>query len=658
MLDTGVITKQAAIEWTKYGDYIPFYRQLDAEDNAFGPKVFNSLSGVRSPKARKGSDASLGDFLENVVRNTQAAIQAGMKNVAAQKTVDVLTQIGESEIKHLNVSSSDPNVITVLENGILKYYRVKDALVADAMKSLNLQDLPFLGFFAAPANLLRNLVTKDPGFMLANMMRDSLMTWTTSNTKMKPIAETVANFGKAIAGQSPEFEKLMAAGLLGSHEIGGDMSASGRQMMKDIKKRSANKNPMDYLNPLKLGTSLWEALEKGTVASDAATRIAVYKRVLAETGNEAEAIYQAMETMNFNRKGSSGLVRILSATIPFLNARLQGLDVLYRAGIRPWVDPANATDYEKEVAKTFLIRGMTMAALSTLYWFMTHDDEEYRKQEQETKDNYWLIPSLGVKIPIPFEVGILFKVIPERIAAQFFGDDTAKDFRDSMKRQISSTLSVNYFIPQIALPIVEAATNHSFFTGRDIVGQGMEDIEKAYQVGPNTSAMAAWLGKNTNISPMQIDHIVNGYTGTLGMYMVQTLDTLFSMNNDIPRPSKRFEQLPFFKRFAIDPEARGTVTGYYELKNTVDSAVRTSNLLERTQQYGEYGEFMQDNIKLLATKDYLLNLEKNMKQYRDMKVQVRASTMDSDAKRDLLLEITKVENALTGNIQTLKKSIE
>jgi hypothetical protein len=57
----------------------------------------------------------------------------------------------------------------------------------------------------------------------------------------------------------------------------------------------------------------------------------VYKNVLAETGNEAEALYRALEVMNFNRKGNSAVVRILTAAVPFLNARMQGLDVLYRA---------------------------------------------------------------------------------------------------------------------------------------------------------------------------------------------------------------------------------------------------------------------------------------------------------------------------------------
>jgi hypothetical protein len=42
----------------------------------------------------------------------------------------------------------------------------------------------------------------------------------------------------------------------------------------------------------------------------------IYKSTMAETGNEAEALLRAMEVMNFNRKGSSAVVRILTAIYP------------------------------------------------------------------------------------------------------------------------------------------------------------------------------------------------------------------------------------------------------------------------------------------------------------------------------------------------------
>jgi hypothetical protein len=307
--------------------------------------------------------------------------------------------------------------------------------------------------------------------------------------------------------------------------------------------------------------------------------------------------------------------------------------------------------------KIFAVRGLTIAALSAMYYAMTHDDDDYKKQEQETRDNYWLIPSMGIKIPIPFEVGVIFKVIPERVLAYVFGSDTGQDFLKSMGRQLTSTFMFNP-IPQTVLPIVETATNYSFFTQRPIVGQGMQEIAAKYQVGPGTSKISAEIGRSLGISPIKLDHLIQGYTGTMGMYLMNALDSFFDMNSEAPKASKRFEQMPVIKRFAIDPEARGTVTAYYEMKNSVDELVRTSNYLKRTMDFKEYGEYMKENIQMFAVRDYVNDLEKNMKQFREMKNLVRISAMDSDAKRDALLNIGRMENQLTRNIQVLKKNLE
>jgi hypothetical protein len=186
----------------------------------------------------------------------------------------------------------------------------------------------------------------------------------------------------------------------------------------------------------------------------------------------------------------------------------------------------------------------------------------------------------------------------------------------------------------------------------------LDGVADPFQVGPSTSIVAEKMGKQLGMSPMKIDHLINGYTGAVGMYMVEILDAIMDMNSNSPKASKRFEQMPVLKRFALDPEAKGSVSAYYEMKNSVDEVVRTSNLLERTGNYKEWGPYMKDNIKLLATHDYILDLEKSMKEFREMQVIIRNSSMSPDNKRDALLNISKAQNALTANIQLLKKNVQ
>ena len=664
LVDTGVISKDAKDEWVKYGDYIPFYRQVD-DTETIGPKLLQAIAGVKPPKKRKGgTEAPLADFLETIIRNTQSSVQMGLKNVAAQRAVIVamdLNSPGKTDvIEPLPFVSDKPDTVTILVNGKQKSFRSADKLWISSITSLNLPDVPFIGIFTAPANLLRTLVTKDPGFMLANMMRDSMQAMIASELKTVNPATTLANFASALAGRSPEFEALMNAGVLGGHEYSKDIVHSGKSFAKDLRKAAGTKKTTaeTLLSPV---TGLWEALEKGTTASDSATRQQIYKEVLENTkspaypnGNLAEAVYRSMEVMNFNRKGNSAVIRILTAAIPFLNARIQGLDVLYRTGFGIGMDKRSAAN----IQKLFFIRGATMFALSCMYWALTHDDDDYKKQEQETKDNYWLLPSLGIKIPIPFEIGILFKVIPERIMAASFGTDTSADFAKSMKRQLINTLDINWGVPQAFKPALEAVTNHSFFTDRPIVGQGLEGVEPGYQAGPNTSKIAAEIGKAAGLSPMKIDHLINGYTGTMGMYAFSLFDSIFKMNDDNTYASKNFEQMPVFKRFLIDPNARGTVTTYYETKNAADSVVRTAALMERTMNYQEWGPYYKENMRVIATHEYLLDLEKTMKSFREMRGMIQANKATPDEKRDALNNLTKAENKLTANIQTIKKNIE
>jgi hypothetical protein len=645
-VQTGVLSRERAQVYTKYADYIPFYRQLDL-DKTIGPNPFSGISGLRGPKELKGGEAPLGDFMENLVRNTQSMINAGMKNAAAQKATKVALQLENVMVERLPGPAKGVgyDVYTVLENGELVYYRSADPLFIDALKSLNMPDLPFMGLLSAPANVLRNLVTKDPGFMMANLLRDSLSSYVTSGQNVTPIVGTMVNFGKALAGKDKNLQALFNAGVIGGYEFSQNVEQSGKSLSADLNKK-AGKDAI-LLRPFK---SLWEGLEKGTTASDAATRMAVYERVMAETGNEAEAISRALEVMNFNRKGNSILIRIATAALPFFNARLQGLDLFYRASTGR-MDTQDA----QEIKRKFWVRGMTMASLSVMYYMSVAGDDEYEKQEEETKDNNWIFPSLGIRVPIPFEVGTLFKTMPERITAYLMGNDTGKELSESTIRALANTFAFNP-IPQTFKPIIEVATNYNFFTMRPIVGQGMQDVEPKFQVGPGTSKTAEYLGGLLNVSPLKLDQLIKGYTGTIGGYVTDVVDAMASEFSDVPKASNRFEQMPIIKRFALDPEARGSVTQFYELQKSVDTFVRTANLLEKTARPEEYAKYVQENLDMLAAKDYISGVEKGMKELREMKRLINTLDIPPDEKRDLLVDLGRAENNLTANTKTIKKA--
>jgi hypothetical protein len=151
MRDTGVIDAKAAQEWMRYGDYIPFYRQLDGE-RTVGPSIFSAISGVKAPKKLKGGDAPLGEFLETVVRNSRAAIEAGMRNVAANRVVTNFQRLnsptaGGKLVERTTEKERDfPDVVMVRENGKDAYYKVADPLLVQSLQALNIPRFPVLIF--------------------------------------------------------------------------------------------------------------------------------------------------------------------------------------------------------------------------------------------------------------------------------------------------------------------------------------------------------------------------------------------------------------------------------------------------------------------------------------------------------------------------------
>jgi hypothetical protein len=647
MKDTGVISAKEAELWTKNWDYIPFYRQMDGE-RISAPSIFSSIAGVTKPKELKGGEAPLADFLETVVRNARAAIEAGMKNVAGQRVVRDIVKIGQGE--EVPAGTAGLDIVTVKEAGVTKYYRVNDPLLVESLRGLNLPNLPFVDILAAPANFLRSMVTKDPGYMMANMMRDSMQAWVTSGANITPILDTFKQYGKVISGQSPEAKALSDAGLFSGYDFSGDTKSSAKEVEKELRKRTGKRTILQ--TALLPGAKVWEMLDKGSHASDVATRAEIYKRTMESTGgNEAEALYQALEIMNFSRKGNSAIIRIVTALVPFMNARIQGMDVLYRTGFGK-----SATANREAQQKAFITRSMTMFALSMMYWMLASDTEEYKTATQEERDNNWIVA--GAKIPIPFELGVMFKVFPERMLEHFFGTDTGEDLKKSAIRNLTSTLVMNP-IPHVFVPIIEHVADYSFFTGQEIVGKGMEGLATRYQAQPGTSLLAKTVGKETGASPVVLDNYIRGYTGTIGTYIVMAIDAIMHGEGDDIKASKRLEQMPVFRRFMSNKLGSGTVNAYYDLKKEVETSTRTINYLERQGRMEDMAEYLKGRGgKLQTIKPYIQELEKDMDGLRDFRRDVRIAKIPADRLAEIEDAIRVSEINLTRNIQTIKKAIE
>jgi hypothetical protein len=149
------------------------------------------------------------------------------------------------------------------------------------------------------------------------------------------------------------------------------------------------------------------------------------------SAKEAEdyGVFRARESINFAVRGNSKTLNELRHMIPFFSATLVSLDTLYRAATGYGLNP----EEKAQAQRLFYSRALMMATLSTVYAMMLQDDEDYKKLPDNVKDSNWLLPSpVGdersfIKIAIPYEVGFLFKTIPEAAVRYMSGTSTGKE---------------------------------------------------------------------------------------------------------------------------------------------------------------------------------------------------------------------------------------
>ena len=655
--DTGVLNEQTAEDWRLAADYIPYYRALDPEAE-IGKVVTNAYGDLRKLgafKAYKGKTDKINvPLVEAITKNVGSAIDLGMRNVAQQRIardmqkLQLATQVPASR-------KNDAAVIGFKVRGEPVYFQIHDPLILESMSAIESSGLENLSrmYFGPLSSLLRETVTRTPGFMIANLLRDSLSAFVTSGARFLPWIDTTK-------GYFEDVNRLERTGVVGGYDFNVDQKDLG----KLFEEESANRKRRGL--PLNIIRTMWRFAGRQTTRSDAATRQAVYNDVYSRTGNEAEAHYQAMEILNFSRRGSNGVMRAIATAVPFLNARIQGLDVLYRGALG--VNPANRELTQNRAIIGFAMRGALLGFATALYWAQVSDEEEYREASRELKDNNWLFPvpwleDVGaIAIPIPFEVGLIFKTIPEVVLDTTWGERTGKQAFESGKQAVLSTLNFNP-VPQALTPLLEAITNYDVYTGRPIVPVWMTGQRPEMQRTDATTELALLLQKATiplgggGASPMKIDHIIRGYTGGTGVFVTSWLDRIVrdptvtegldAIGYTVKQPEMSAlatYDYPVVKRFLTSPEGTGLKEQFYDLYNEVRQDYNSMNALIRDGRQDELDALIPKIGYLAEVKDGVYSLKKELDNIRMMRRGIMRSDLDAEMKKEQLDALREYEN--------------
>lgn len=670
---TGVIGKAERSTWNNEF-YVPFFRLLSEEDESgAGPRMLDGITGQTAYKHLKGAERQLGDLLTNVLGNWHHIIQSGMKNDAAKQIVKSALRMQEPPL--VKTGKKTKGAIYIRQKGVKKYYFVRDNLLLDALTSITETNRD--GILMPAMRTMKRVftigVTSSPEFMLANLIRDTIHSAAVSPINKNLIDNVVTGWRESKEGTDIAERMLVGGGALHfGYRYGADPDAVDAMIAGWRKKGSilSGENPSQYItNGLGKMFEKWQELGSrfenvNRTALYAQKYDAVYKRQmeidpsnpgLAKAMAEFEANFQARDLLDFSQSGSFPVVKFLIQVIPFLNARLQGLNKLWRSGN----DPAQRKEFFAVMA--------TYVLASVALYLMYHDDDDFKKREEWDRDSYhWArIPGTNnaIRIPRPFELGVA-STIAERMLEQWLDDEAnGALFRERMMFALTQTFEFDP-VPQLFRPVYNVATNKDPFTKRRIESMAMEGLpveQRRSLWTSETSIVASKALKDVSfgavkLSPVQIDHLIRGYFGWVGATTVDLTDFAITkpMTGAPTEPAMSLSQYPIVGRFIRDlPEPRSKyVTTFYEQAHEVREAVNGLRNLKKLGQGKEAREYAKENRDVLKYGKVFKKNQKKLSKINAKIMQIRMSRKSREEKKRLIDKLNQAKIKIAQGVVT------
>ena len=690
-LDSGLIDQKGYDKFRGDIFYIPFYKHRDMEaGDLAGAQTATALTSQQFSKELKGKDDKpFGDLMENTLRNWSHILSASMKNQAAKATLEAAvnlngatpslkpgfewidgkvfsSQSGEmiedGELKPWQTQSAT-GTVKYVQDGNPVHMEVNDPLLLDSIAAIGYMGpkSKFLDMSRDFKNMLQYGVTMSPGFKVRNLIRDSAQSMAVSELNMNPLSNVKEGW-QASSTDNPVYQSALAGGAI--FNFGAAYEGDQAKMVKRMLERGVREQDiLDTPEKIKSGLSaMWRKYEDWGNKSESANRMALYTQMRDDGMTHLEASYAARDLMDFSMQGSWGAVRLATQTVPFLNARLQGLYKLGRDGITPTArvlyntatgQPIEQTDKQK-AASFSIVTGAVGLASAALYMAFK-DDEEYKKREDWDRDNFWWfkLPNMeyAIRIPKPFEIGA-FGTIVERTLEQMLDEKAeGKAFGEAIQRMLFDTFAIG-IMPQIIKPISDIYANKDSFTGSPIESAGMERLSRENRKTASTSPLGVALSNVVNvalpekleISPIQADYAVKGYLGWLGG-MATSISTYAAMPfSDAAAPDAKIidnVSLGFVKELPSNQSAY--VTRFYKTSKLVNEAMADM------RHYASIGEidkaraiYAEKGDKIKLQKIYT-SASKQISEMRKRINQIRVDKkMDGATKKDEIERINQL----------------
>jgi len=206
-------------------------------------------------------------------------------------------------------------------------------------------------------------------------------------------------------------------------------------------------------------------------------------------------------------------------------------------------------------------------------------------------------------------------------------------------------------VPQAVKPILEAAVNKSFFTGQDIETEAEQGLMPGERVRDKTSGVAKFLGETIGVSPVMVDHFINGYTGGLGLTIAQAAGTILPLKPGPEAPDKRLSDMPIIGSMFQPNDAQGQISLFYEKAKEYEKAKNTFDKMIDEGRGDEATKFAKEYATDIAMSDVAASFKDTMGEFTEMEKLIKSSDLSGAEKLQRLKEIraTKIEFARSFN---------
>lgn len=656
---------------TKFDEqwYVPFFREVESGELDLDSVLSGAMTskGVANQTGNirklKGGKQTTKDILSNILQQQATLIEASMKNKAMLETADNLDGSDfmqevklnkfqkESERKARKNGKSE--YIEVRKNGKDIWYQIKDASLMRALTQLNIKrdDNPLMKMSRAAKRFLTTGVTLSPDFLVRNFIRDSVHGWMINKDDFKFGKDSYIGAKQTWAKDETTLDLMFAgASFQGGYVHGNDPEKAAQQIRRALRKKGLNESEISkYLGSIP--KNIGEMFEKYRSVADSlenSNRASTYTRAKAANKSAKIAAFEAKDFMDFSLQGNFKMMQFFIDVLPFFNARMQGMYKLYRAS------KAEGNDqFLKTFSKSLMIKGLKVATFSVALALLNSEDERYEDLKDWDKDANWhfFLGDTHIRVPKPFELGVVFGTVPERMFNFASGNQKADDFKRSIVHGMMETLGMNP-IPQLIKPGLEAYMNHSFFKDGPIEGMGDQFKRPEDRYSLYTSETAKTLGQALGYSPKKIEHLIQGYFGTIGMYVIGASDMVANSaatltgNGDFK--FNEFDDLRFIRSFVQFKEVGGGYYSkqFYDMMSDINGAYNQLKIAKDEHDIDAIREISQDNSIELRYRKIANKAMYKLNQLNKRKNIIARSKISHTRKEKILDDIKMQQNAI------------